>query len=122
VNASFMPKSFPRTKLASGCVLSDAQQYQYDVLRTVGGKLIKSKDAWYREVPYTDVTRAPGTVREKIYGLNIIAMWKLVEFGLAVCVNDLTSGGYLYLVPELAKDVPGPRYARDNQIVKEVKP
>jgi hypothetical protein len=101
------PKHFPRTKLTSGRVLSDAQQYQYDVLRSVGGKLIKGKDAWYR-----------ADTAEKVYGLNLTAMFKLVDFGLTVCTNDEPTGGYLFLLPELAKDVPGPRYGRVNQIDK----
>ena len=121
MTTAFVPKHFPRTRLASGNVLSDSQQYQYDILRTVGGKLVKGKDAWYREVPYTDVTEATGTVREKIYGLNITAMFKLVELGLIECVVDATSGGYLFMLPELAKDVPGPRYGRVNQIDKVVR-
>lgn len=118
---AFVPKRFPRTKLPSGCVLSDAQQYQYDVLRSAGGKLIKGRDAWYREVPYTDVNEASGLVREKIYGLNITAMWKLVTFGLAECVADAISGGFLFMLPDLAKDVPGPRYQNVNQLTREIK-
>lgn len=117
----FMPKRFPRTTLPNGRFLSDAQQYQYDVLRTVGGKLINARGSWYREVPYTDVNHVVGTVREKIYGLNVTAMFKLVTFGLAECVPDTVTGGYLFLLPSLAKEVPGPRYERINQIDK-IKP
>jgi hypothetical protein len=122
MSTAFVPKHFPRTRLTSGCVLSDAQQYQYDVLRSVGGKLIKGRDAWYREVPYTDVHQQTGTVREKIYGLNLIAMFKLVEVGLAECGDDAASGGYLFLLPDLAKDMTGRRYVRINQVVKEKAP
>jgi len=118
VTQSFVPKHFERTRLASGRVLSDSQQHQYDVLRTVGGKLVKGKDAWYREVPYTDVQKQTGVVREKIYGLNLTAMFKLVELGLAECLDDATSGGFLFLLPALAKDVPGRRYTRVNQTLK----
>ena len=108
MTTALTPKDFPRTRLASGCVLSDAQQHQYDVLRTVGGKLVKGKDAWYRS-----------DTAEKVYGLNLTAMWKLVNFGLAVCTSDLPTGGYLFLLPELAKDVPGPRYVQTGHVVKE---
>jgi len=113
MSTAFVPKHFPRTRLTSGRVLSDSQQYQYDVLRTVGGRLVKGRDAWYREVPQSDM------VREKIYGLNLTAMFKLVELGLAECLDDTASGGYLFLLPELAKGVTGRRYARVNQIAKE---
>lgn len=108
MTTAFTPKHFPRTRLASGRVLSDSQQYQHDVLRTVGGKLVKGKDAWYH-----------ADTAEKIYGLNITAMWKLVDFGLVECVTDAGTGGYLFLLPELAKSVPGPRYVQTNYIVKE---
>ena len=118
---AFVPTHFPRTKLVSGRVLSDAQQYQYDVLRTIGGKLVKGKDSWYREVPYTDVNEATGMVREKIYGLNITAMFKLVEYGLAECVDDAPTGGYLFLLPALAKDATGRRYEKLGNLVKEIK-
>ncbi len=105
---AFIPKHFPRTHLPSGRVLSDSQQYQYDVLRSVGGKLVKGKDAWYH-----------ADTAEKIYGLNLTAMWKLVDFGLVECTDDAPTGGYLFLLPELAKSVPGRRYVQTNQIVKE---
>jgi hypothetical protein len=121
VTTSFMPKHFPRTRLSSGRVLSDAQQYQYDVLRTVGGKLVKGRDGWYREVPYTDVHEQTGTVREKIHGLNITAMWRLVDFDLAECTDDAVSGGYLFLLPDQAKDVPGRRYVQTGHVIKEKK-
>src|SRR5680860_339362 len=101
-----MPKNFKRTRLASGRVLSDSQQYQYDVLRTVGGKIVKGKDGWYR-----------ADTAEKIYGLNLIAMWKLVELGLVECTDDGPTRGYLFLLSTLAKDVPGPRYSLANHIV-----
>ena len=106
---AFVPKHFPRTKLPSGRVLSDAQQHQYDVLRTVGGKLIKGKDAWYR-----------ADNAEKLYGLNATAMWKLVDLGLVECTSDEPTGGFLFLMPELAKSVPGPRYDRPKHVVREV--
>lgn len=120
MSTAFVPKHFPRTRLTSGRVLSDSQQYQYDVLRSVGGKLVKGRDAWYREVPYTDVHQQSGTVREKIYGLNLTAMFKLVELGLAECVDDAATGGYLFALPSLAKDIAGRRYVRANQVVKEL--
>lgn len=119
MTTAFVPKHFPRTKLTGGRWLTDAQQHQYDVLRSVGGKLVKRRDAWYREVPYTDVHEQTGMVREKIYGLNLTAMFKLVELGLAECGDDAASGGYLFLLPELAKSVAGRRYVRINQVVKE---
>lgn len=109
MSTAFVPKQFPRTKLPGGSVLSDAQQHQYDVLRSVGGKLVKGKDAWYR-----------ADTAEKIYGLNVTAMWKLVEHGLVECVGDQPTGGYLFVLRELAKDVPGTRYGRVNQIGKEL--
>jgi len=109
MSTAFVPKQFPRTKLPGGRVLSDAQQHQYDVLRSVGGKLVKGKDAWYR-----------ADTAEKIYGLNVTAMWKLVEHGLVECVGDQPTGGYLFVLRELAKDVPGTRYGRVNQIGKEL--
>ncbi len=115
---AFVPKHYSRTKLASGRVLSDAQQYQYDVLRSVDGKLVRGRDAWYREVPYIDVEQQRGMIREKIYGLNVTAMFKLVELGLVECVLDAATGGYQFLLPELAKGVPGPRYRQVNQIIK----
>jgi hypothetical protein len=43
MSTAFVPKHFPRTRLTSGRVLSDSQQYQYDVLRTVGGKLVAAE-------------------------------------------------------------------------------
>ena len=123
MTTAFNPKHFPRTCLPGRRVLSDAQQYQYDVLRTVGGKLIKA-NGWYREVPYADAN-APSAipegvvVREKIYGLNLVAMFKLVAHGLVTCVADTVTGGYLFLLPELAKNVPGQRYDRVNHVVQE---
>ena len=110
MTTAFMPKQFPRTKLASGRVLSDSQQYQYDVLRTVGGKLVRGKDGCWRR---TDTT-------EKIFGLNFTAMFKLVEFGLVECVGERADRGYLFVLSALAKDEPGPRYVRVNQLVKEL--
>jgi len=111
---AFVPKQFPRTKLTSGRVLSDAQQHQYDVLRSVGGKLVSNPRGWFRLLSDTH--------RERIYGLNTTAMWKLVELDLVVSVDDAPTPGYLFLLPELAKDVPGPRYARYNQIIKGATP
>ena len=108
---AFVPKDFPRTKLTSGRVLSDAQQHQYDVLRSVGGKLISNKSGWWRV--HSD------THREKIKGLNTTAMWSLVDFGLVVCVDDAPVPGFLFLLPALAKDVPGPRYVRTGSLIKE---
>ena len=108
MSTAFVPKHFPRTRLTSGRVLSDAQQYQYDVLRSVGGKIVRGKSAWYR-----------ADTAEKIYGLNLTAMWKLVDVGLAECVDDPATEGYLFLLPELAKDLPGQRYAQVNHLVRE---
>jgi hypothetical protein len=109
---AFIPKDFPRTKLAtSGRVLSDAQQHQYDVLRTVGGKLVSNRRGWFRLVDER---------HERIYGLNTTAMWSLVKMGLVVSADDNTSTipGYLFLLPDLSKDVPGPRYESIGQIIK----
>ena len=104
MSTAFVPKHFPRTKLTSGRALSDAQQHQYDVLRSVGGKLVSNRNGWWRV--HSD------THREKIKGLNTTAMWSLVDFGLVVCVDDgAPVPGYLFLLPDLAKDVPGPRYS-----------
>ena len=118
MTTAFMPKHFPRTRLASGRVLSDAQQHQYDVLRSVSGKLVSNRNGWWRV--HSD------SHRETIKGLNTTAMWRLVDFGLVVCTDDAPMPprlpGYLFLLPELAKDVPGPRYARQDQIVKGVTP
>jgi hypothetical protein len=108
-------------------MLTDSQQHQHDVLRTVGGKLINNRDGWFREVPYADVHQQSGTIREKIGGLNITAMFKLVEMGLVVCVREPApspaapvTSGYLFLLPDLAKDVSGPRYVRVGQLDKEL--
>jgi len=111
VTTAFTPKHYPRTKLASGRVLSDAQQHQYDVLRTVGGKLVSNRNGWFRLLSDTH--------RERIHGLNTAAMWKLVELGLVECADDAPVPGYLFLLPELTKDVPGPRYVRTGSLVKE---
>ena len=118
MSTAFVPKHFPRTRLTSGRVLSDAQQHQYDVLRSIGGKLVSNRNGWWRV--HSD------THREKIKGLNTTAMWSLVNFGLVVCVDDAPipgspapPPGYLFLLPDLAKDVPGPRYERPNGTVKE---
>jgi hypothetical protein len=111
MSTAFVPKHFPHPRLPSGRVLSDAQQYQYDVLRTVGGKLVNNRSGWWRIHSETP--------REKIRGLNLTAMFKLVELDLIECTTDAATGGYLFLLPELAKDVPGLRYGRVNQIVKE---
>ncbi len=112
MSTAFVPKHFPRTKLTSGRVLSDAQQYQYDVLRSVGGRLVVNRNGWWRPLSNTH--------REKIQGLNTTAMWSLVNFGLVVCVDDgAPVPGYLFLLPDLAKDLSGPRYERTNGTVKE---
>lgn len=109
--AAFVPKHFPRTKLGSGRVLTDSQQYQYDVLRTVGGKLVSNRQGWWRE-------HSP-THRERVYGLNATAMWSLVGYGLAeavgACVDEI-----VFAVPAMAKEIVGPRYARVGQLVKEL--
>jgi hypothetical protein len=110
VTTAFVPKHYPRTRLASGRVLSDAQQHQYDVLRSVGGKLVNNPIGWFRLLSDSH--------RERLYGLNTTAMWKLVELGLAVCADDPQRSGYLFLLPDVAKDVPGPRYSRQGQIAK----
>ena len=120
MTTAFVPKHFPRTRLTSGRVLSDSQQYQYDVLRSVGGKLVKDKYGWWRELSDTH--------REKIFGLNLTAMFKLVEFGLIECVVGATpdaptdrphrEGVYLFLLPDLAKNVPGPRLHMVNHLIK----
>lgn len=112
MSTAFVPKHFPRTKLTSGRALSAAQQHQYDVLRSVGGKLVSNRNGWWRV--HSD------THREKIQGLNTTAMWSLVNFGLVVCVDDgAPIPGYLFLLPDLSKDVPGPRYARAGSLIKE---
>lgn len=111
MTTAFVPKHFPRTRLPSGCVLTDAQQYQYDVLRTVGGKLVQDRHGWWRH-------ESPD-VRKKVYGLNATAMWKLVQFGLVEAVGGTLKETW-FLLPTLAKDVPGPRYEQVNQITKEV--
>jgi hypothetical protein len=99
--------------MPSGKVLSDSQQHQYDVLRTVGGKLVSNRLGWFRILSDSH--------REKITGLNVTAMFKLVEMGLVVCGSDRPhSSGFLFMLPEIAKDVPGPRYARVDQIDKEL--
>jgi hypothetical protein len=122
VTTAFVPKHFPRTRLASGRVISDAQQYQYDVLRSVGGKLVKDKNGWWRELSDTH--------REKIFGLNLTAMFKLIEFGLIECVVGAEPGAptdrihregvYVFLVPDLAKSVPGPRLHMLNHLIKRL--
>lgn len=110
---AFVPKHFPRHRMPSGKVLSDSQQHQYDVLRTVGGKLVSNRLGWFRILSDSH--------REKITGLNVTAMFKLVEMGLVVCGSDRPhSSGFLFMLPEIAKDVPGPRYARVDQIDKEL--
>lgn len=110
---AFVPKHFPRTRLPSGHVLTDSQQHQYDVLRTVGGKLVSNRAGWWRIHSETH--------REKITGLNVTAMFKLVQMGLVVCGNDQPhSNGFLFMLPEVAKDAAGPRYERQNQIDKEL--
>lgn len=110
---AFVPKHFPRTRLPSGRVLTDSQQHQYDVLRTVGGKLVSNRAGWWRIHSETH--------REKITGLNVTAMFKLVQMGLVVCGNDQPhSNGFLFMLPEVAKDAAGPRYERQNQIDKEL--
>lgn len=115
MTTAFTPKHFPRTRLASGNVLSDAQQHQYDVLRSVGGKLVSNRNGWWHV--------HSATHRAKIKGLNTTAMWRLVDFGLVVCTDDdAPVPGFLFLLPELAKDVPGKRYARPHGIVKEKTP
>lgn len=106
----FIPRHFPRTRLASGRGLSASQQYQYDVLRTVGGKLVRGKDGCWRRADTT----------EKIFGLNFTAMFKLVEFGLVECVDNRIDRGLLFVVSALAKDEPGTRYIQVNQIIKEL--
>ena len=115
MSTAFVPKHFPRTKLPSGRVLSDAQQHQYDVLRSVSGKLVSNRNGWWHV--HSD------THREKIKGLNTTAMWSLVAYGLVVCTDDdAPVPGYLFLLSELAKDVPGKRYTRPHGIVKETTP
>lgn len=110
MTTAFVPKPYPRTRLRSGCVLSDAQQYQYDVLRSVGGKLV-NEVGWWREVGLE-------LTRERVFGLNLTAMWKLVEMGLVDCLDG--HPGYLFILPEMAANLPGPRYVRRNRIVVAV--
>ena len=107
---AFTPKHYPRTKLPSGRVLTDAQQHQYDVLRTVGGKLVQDKDGWWRE-------HSPSH-RERVRGLNAIAMWSLVGYGLAEAIGECV-GEMVFAVPAVAKEIVGQRYERVGQIVKE---
>jgi hypothetical protein len=110
---AFVPRPFPRTRLSGGRTLTDAQQHQYDVLRTVGGKLVSDPHGWWCELDDGQ--------RSKIFGLNLTAMWKLVDLGLVVCTDDAPrSHGYLFLLPDLAKSVPGPRYHCPNRVVKEI--
>lgn len=118
-STAFVPKHFPRTRLASGRMLSDAQQYQYDVLRTVDGKLVKDRNGWWRELSDTVLAPNEESLRKRVFGLNITAMFKLVELGLIECALDAGTWGYMFLLPERAKDVPGPRYTRVKQIAKE---
>jgi hypothetical protein len=114
---AFTPKHYPRTKLPSGRVLTDAQQHQYDVLRTVGGKLVQDKDGWWRE-------HSP-THRERVRGLNAIAMWSLVGYGLAEAIGSCDRGAaqapatLVFAVPAIAKEIEGQRYERVGQIVRE---
>lgn len=110
MTTSFVPKHFPRTKLDSGRALSDSQQYQYDVLRSVGGKIINTKQGWFRE-------HSP-THRERIYGLNAIAMWALVGYGLVEAVGEFTES-MTFATPTAAEKIDGPRYERVGQVVKE---
>ena len=107
---AFTPKHYPRTKLPSGRALTDAQQHQYDVLRTVGGKLVKDKDGWWREHPNGQLVR--------VRGLNEIAMWSLVGYGLAEAIGECV-GEMVFAVPAVAKEIVGQRYERVGQIVKE---
>lgn len=110
MTTALVPKHFPRTRLASGRMLSDAQQYQYDVLRTVGGKLVSNRQGWWRE--------HSSTHRERVYGLNTTAMWALVGYGLAEAVGA-SVGETVFAVPEIAKEISGPRYERVGRLVKE---
>ena len=110
MTTAFVPKHFPRTKLASGRALSDAQQHQYDVLRSVGGKLVSNKQGWFRE-------HSP-THRERVYGLNATAMWALVGYGLVEAVGEFCES-MTFATPEVAAKIEGPRYERVGQVVKE---
>jgi hypothetical protein len=111
---SFTPKYFPRTRLPSGRVLSDSQQYQYDVLRSGGGEIVRTSQGWFRELSPSH--------RQRIYGLNLVAMFKLVELGLIEYVADpgLEETGYRFALQEQAKTIPGPRIVRVNQLIKEL--
>lgn len=111
MTTAFVPKHFPRTRLPSGRVLSDAQQYQYDVLRSVGGKIVNNRQGWWRE--------HSSTHRERVYDLNATAMWSLVGYGLAEAVGACV-GEIVFAVPTIAKDITGPRYERVGQLVKEL--
>jgi len=93
---AFTPKHYPRTKLPSGRLLTDAQQHQYVVLSTVGGNLVQDKDGWWRDVGY-GIAEAIGRER-----------------GAAQAPATL-----VFAVPPIAKEIAGPRYARVGQIVKE---
>lgn len=107
---AFKAKHFPRTTLPGRRCLSDAQQYQYDVLRTVGGKLIKNRHGWFRE-------HSP-THRERVYGINAIAMWSLVKYGLVEVIGEFCDS-VTFATPEVGKKIAGPRYERIGNRVLE---
>jgi hypothetical protein len=110
VTASFVPNAYPRFSVR-GRALTDAQQHQYDVLRTVGGKLVLDKQGWWRELSPTH--------RERIYGLNQVAMFKLVSLSLVECISAPTNG-LMFVLAAMAKDIPGLRYKREGSMLKEV--
>jgi hypothetical protein len=91
-------------------VLSDSQQYQYDVLRTVGGKLISNRQGWFRE-------HSP-THRERVFGLNATAMWSLVGHGLVEAIGEFTEA-MTFATTQRAKKIEGPRYERVGKLVRE---
>jgi len=109
VTVAFKPKHFPRTCLPGRRTLSDAQQYQYDVLRTVGGKLIKNRQGWFRE-------HSP-THREVVHGLNATAMWSLVGHGLVEAIGEFCDS-MTFATLDRAKKIVGPRYERVGSLIK----
>jgi len=110
MSTAFIPKHFPRTQLSSGRKLTEAQQYAYDVLRSVGGKLLKWEGGWWRE--------PTPTRRERVFGLNATAMWSLVSLGLVEAIGEYTES-MTFATLQRAKKIEGPRYERVGQIVKE---
>jgi hypothetical protein len=111
VNKAFVPRHFARTKRPDSCAnLTDAQQYHYDVLRSVGGKLLKWDTGWWRE-------RGPKR-RERVFGLNGTAMWSLVALGLVEVIGEFTESVTFATIAR-GKKIKGPRYVRSGRVIKE---